>query len=60
MRDYVADLAETGDYPNIAALIAEQGIDRLWATVSLHARDPGRFDRNLARFLDGIERSLRR
>ena len=60
MRDYVAELAETGDYPNIWALMQEYGIKRLWDTVSSHGRDPRRFDRNLTRLLDGIERSLRR
>ena len=60
MRDYVVELAETGDYPNISALMAEHGVDAVWATVQGHARDPGRFDRNLARLLDGIERSLKK
>jgi hypothetical protein len=35
-------------------------LTRLWNTVSEHGRDESRFDRNLARLLDGIDRDLTR
>ena len=59
MRDYVAHLVSGGSYPSLAALIDEFGINALWRKMSSQARDPRRFDRNLSRLLDGVERSLR-
>jgi hypothetical protein len=50
----VTSLVRTGDYPQLAALVAEHDFDELWTTVASHLRDPGRFDRNLDRLLDGI------
>jgi AcrR family transcriptional regulator len=58
MVQYVADLAASGDYPYIAALIEEHGVDPLWDIVSSHSHDTTRFDRNLSRLLDGIEAAL--
>jgi AcrR family transcriptional regulator len=55
MIAYVNGLVDSGAYPQLAALTAEDGIDTVWATVESHLRDPGRFDRNLTRLLDGIE-----
>jgi AcrR family transcriptional regulator len=58
MRAYVNELVATGDYPELSRLVAAEGIDPLWAQVTAHAQDPGRFDRNLRRLLDGIEADL--
>jgi hypothetical protein len=60
MVQYVAGLAATGDYPHIAELIDEFGVDPLWAVVSAHSHDPDRFERNLGRLLDGIEAAVTR
>jgi AcrR family transcriptional regulator len=55
---YVNDLVSTGDYPQLAALAEEHGLDEAWEQIEGHRRDPGRFDRNLRRLLDGIEADL--
>ena len=54
------ELTRSGEYPRLAALIAEHGLEPLWTMVSEHGRDETRFDRNLARLLDGIDRDLGR
>jgi AcrR family transcriptional regulator len=56
--DYVVELVATGDYPQLAEMIDTLGIAPFWAQIQAHARDESRFERNLARLLDGIERSL--
>jgi AcrR family transcriptional regulator len=58
MVDYVNGLVLTGDYPELSALVGEHGFDGVWTMVASHLRDPGRFDRNLERFLDGIARAF--
>ena len=58
MIEYVKELVATGDYPTLERMINEYGIEELWAQIEGHAHDDSRFDRNLARLLDGIERSL--
>ena len=55
---YVEHLVTTGDYPQIAALVDEFGLEPAWEKIGAHHRDPGRFGRNLARLLDGIEAGL--
>lgn len=58
MIEYVKQLITTGSYPQLAAIAAEVGLDAAWATIANHTRDPNRFERNLARLLDGIEASF--
>ncbi|HEY5014928.1 MAG TPA: TetR/AcrR family transcriptional regulator, partial [Acidimicrobiia bacterium] len=59
MLEYVKELVATGDYPELAKMAEDHdGLDSLWAQSQAHAADESRFDRNLARLLDGIERSL--
>jgi AcrR family transcriptional regulator len=58
MMTYCTDLIATGDYPQLAALIEEHGIQGTWSLIGDHYADAGRFERNLARLLDGIEASL--
>jgi AcrR family transcriptional regulator len=60
MRAYVTELVATGEYPTLAGLADEIGTEELWTKIQKHSRDPRRFDRNLARLLDGVERSLER
>ena len=56
---YVNDLIATGDYPQLAALTAEHGVEETWTELDRHFRDPGRFERGLTRLLDGFAASLR-
>jgi AcrR family transcriptional regulator len=58
MIGYVDALVRTGDYPQLSALVAEQGNDSVWDVVASHLRDPGRFERNLDRLLRGIAQSF--
>ena len=58
MIEYVKRLITTGGYPQLQAIAGEVGLDAAWATIAGHMRDPNRFDRNLARLLDGIEASF--
>ena len=60
MIAYVNDLVETGDYPQLAAMAEEHGLEQSWAEIADHLRDPTRFARNLRRLLDGIEADLGR
>jgi AcrR family transcriptional regulator len=58
MIEYVEQLMKTGRYPALEELTKEVGLNAAWSTISTHMRDPHRFDRNLARLLDGIEASF--
>ena len=58
MIDYIGDLLVEGDYPALAEMVAELGLEPLWSQIHAHARGAGRFDRNLARLLAGFEASL--
>jgi AcrR family transcriptional regulator len=60
MQRYVTELIATGEFPELTRLVQREGTAKVWADFSAHARDPGRFDRNLARLLDGIEQDVRR
>jgi AcrR family transcriptional regulator len=55
---YVDELLDTGDYPQLTALAADLGRERLWLEITESMRDEDRFDRNLKRLLDGIEANL--
>jgi AcrR family transcriptional regulator len=59
MIAYVNELVATGDYPQLAELTKTDKLEQLWAKMQDHANDPARFDRNLARLLDGIEQDLK-
>ncbi len=54
MSDYMAGLIASGDYPALAAIGAEYGIDEAFTELAHQARDPDRFTRNLNRLLDGF------
>jgi AcrR family transcriptional regulator len=60
MRDYVEGLVATGEYPALAAIWDDPGIEQAWTQMQRQASDPDRFDRNLARLLDGFEAELSR
>ena len=58
MADYIGELLIEDEYPALAGMVSEMGLPRLWSRINSHARDSGRFDRNLARLLAGFEASL--
>ena len=58
MVDYIGALLVEDEYPALAGMVSEMGLPRLWSRINSHARDVGRFDRNLARLLAGFEASL--
>jgi AcrR family transcriptional regulator len=58
MIDYVQELVDRGGFPTLERLSQEFGLAALWEQIEGHARDDARFDRNLTRLLDGVERSL--
>jgi AcrR family transcriptional regulator len=55
---YVDSLIRTGDYPQLALLTNELGLELAWGEIEAAMHDPGRFHRNLARLLDGIAADL--
>jgi AcrR family transcriptional regulator len=59
MIDYIGALLVEDDYPALSAMVDEMGLEHLWSKIHGHARDAGRFERNLARILAGFEASLR-
>jgi AcrR family transcriptional regulator len=58
MVEYIGELLIEDEYPALAGMVSEMGLPRLWSRINSHARDSGRFDRNLARLLAGFEASL--
>lgn len=58
MKDYVDGLIATGQYPQLALIADEMGLDDSWTRIAAHLGEPSRFDRNLGRILDGIEAGL--
>ena len=58
VTEYVSGLVATGEYPQLAALSEEYGLDEAWELIERHRTDPGRFARTLRRLLDGIEADL--
>lgn len=58
MIAYVEGLLATGSYPALDALADEHGLDGAWTRIESHLRDDRRFERNLARLLDGIDAGL--
>ena len=48
-------LLNDDDYPALAAMVADNGLEEVWSKIHAHARGPERFDRNLARLLSGFE-----
>jgi hypothetical protein len=59
MRDYVVGLIATGDYPALAAIAEDPGLEEAWTDMQRQIADPGRFDRSLQRLLDGFEAGMR-
>jgi len=58
MASYLHSLVASGEYPALADMVAHHSLPGAWQQVADAMRDPERFDRNLARLLDGFERSL--
>jgi hypothetical protein len=57
---YVFDMINPTDHRYLSSVIAAHGRAELAAQFRSHLLDEDRFERNLARLLDGIERDLRR
>jgi AcrR family transcriptional regulator len=55
---YVESLLATDRYPQLSALAETFGLREAWERIQDQAADEGRFERNLARLLDGVEQSL--
>lgn len=60
LREYVDGLIASGDYPTLAAMWDDPGLDETWAQLQRQIADPDRIDRNLQRLLDGFEADLGR
>lgn len=58
VETYVNDLLTTGYYPQLAAIIEDVGIKHAWSQIEAHSNDAGRFNRNLARILNGMSADL--
>ena len=52
---YIGALLNDDDYPALAAMVADTGLEEVWSKIHAHARGAERFDRNLARLLSGFE-----
>ena len=55
MIAYVTSLLGSGQYPRIESMAKEWGMDKAWQRIHKHSRDEDRFERNLARLLDGFD-----
>ena len=60
LRDYLGALIETGEYPTLAAIAEDPGLDEVWRQLQRQITDPERFDRNLGRLLNGFEAEIER
>jgi AcrR family transcriptional regulator len=60
MRVYVDALVATGEYPALAEIWQDPGLQETWTQMQARMTDPDRFGRNLARLLDGFEAELGR
>jgi AcrR family transcriptional regulator len=60
VRDYIASLLKTGDYPATAAEVESLGLDATWAEVQAAFADESRFERNVRRLLNGIAADYQR
>ena len=55
---YVEELVRTGAFPHVQRYLDELGLEALWQAFEDNSADGGRFERNLRRFLSGIEMDL--
>ena len=58
MAEYIGALLIDDEYPALTGMVSDMGLSQLWSKIDRHARDAGRFDRNLSRLLAGFEASL--
>jgi AcrR family transcriptional regulator len=57
LEGYIAELLATGDFPHLSALVGDRPVGEAMAELTDRIGDPQRFERNLARLLDGFEPS---
>jgi AcrR family transcriptional regulator len=55
---YVEQLVRTGEFPQLQRYLQELGLEGLWQAFEDNSADGGRFERNLRRFIGGIEMDL--
>ena len=60
MVRYIEGLLAEGDYPAMRELTKDGGVHALWSRMQAHSDDEHRFERNLARLLDGFDSRRRR
>ena len=58
MLHYVKELFASDDYPALTEMVGEIGLEQLWSRIHEHSASSTRFDRNLARLLDGFEAGI--
>jgi AcrR family transcriptional regulator len=58
--DYIDSELAGGEYPNLAAVMPEGGMAKVWERMQQADADKDRFERGLKRLLDGIELDLQR
>jgi AcrR family transcriptional regulator len=58
--DYIDSELAGGEYPNLAAVMPEGGMAKVWERMQQADADKHRFERGLKRLLDGIELDLQR
>jgi len=57
---YIEEQLATGDFPHLQAIMPEAGMSAFWKQLEEADFEDGRFERGLARLLDGIELDLQR
>ncbi len=55
---YVEELVRTGEFPQLQRYLDELGLDAMWQAFEDNSADGGRFERNLRRFIRGIDLDL--
>jgi len=55
IHNYFELLFDSGDYPALAQVCEENGLDKVFSEVERSKKDPMRFERNLKRMLDGFD-----
>ncbi len=58
MAAYLEQLLASGHYPALQAMAEASSTRQAWKVIATAMRDDRRFDRNLARLLDGFEHSF--
>jgi AcrR family transcriptional regulator len=60
MRDMAVELMDSGEFPQMRALLGDRDRSAAWAALETHADPDARFEHGLEAVLDGLEARLRR